>query len=157
MNINLICVGKTQEAYLREGIRIYQARLAHYVTFQCIEINDIKNSAVLTRQQIKEREGEALFKACGPNDYMILFDAAGTMRSSEEMAAQLARHQQVGTKTLSFLIGGPYGFSPQVYARAREQWSLSPLTFSHQMVRLLCIEQLYRCFTIIKGEPYHHA
>lgn len=157
MNLELLFMGKTQETYLREGIRTYQTRLPHYVNFKCTELSDIKNSAVLSEAQIKEKEGLLILKNVLPSDYLILFDEKGTSQSTVQMASQLEQHQIRGTKKLVFAVGGPYGFSPQVYQRAQEKWSLSPLTFSHQMVRLLCIEQLYRCFTVIKGEPYHHV
>lgn len=150
-------MGKTQESYLREGIRTYQTRLPHYVNFKCTELTDLKNSAVLSEAQIKEKEGQQMLKCIASSDYLILFDEKGTLQTTVQMAERLAQHQVRGTKKLVFAIGGPYGFSAQVYQRAQETWSLSQLTFSHQMVRLLCIEQLYRCFTVIKGEPYHHV
>ena len=157
MNIVLLCVGKTQEAYLREGIREYEQRLQHYISFKRIELPDIKNTGGLTIQQIKEKEGLLLLKNVGIQDCLVLFDENGTTYSSKQMSFQIEQHLSKGTKSLLFSIGGAYGFSPQVYERAQAKWSLSALTLPHQLVRLLCVEQIYRCFTIIRGEAYHHV
>lgn len=157
MNLELLWTGKTQASYLREGIRLYSERLPHYVRFSIAEMPDLKNAAGLSEEQIKEKEGQLLLKHLDPTDYLILFDEHGRSFTSPQMASALEQYQHRGLKKVVLAIGGPYGFSPDVQARAKETWSLSPLTFSHQMVRLLCLEQLYRSFTILKGEPYHHA
>jgi 23S rRNA (pseudouridine1915-N3)-methyltransferase len=152
----LLCIGKTQEKYLLEGIRDYEKRLVHYVRFTRQELPDVKNTSSLSCHQIKEKEGRLLLKNIKPGDHLVLFDEKGSTYTSKQMSFQIEQHIQKGTRTLVFVLGGPYGFSDQVRDRAQETWSLSSLTFSHQLVRLLCMEQIYRCFTIIKGEAYHH-
>ncbi|MFA5301092.1 MAG: 23S rRNA (pseudouridine(1915)-N(3))-methyltransferase RlmH [Bacteroidales bacterium] len=156
MNMVLLCIGKTQEKYLLEGIRDYEKRLVHYVRFTRQELPDVKNTSSLSCHQIKEKEGRLLLKNIKPGDHLVLFDEKGSTYTSKQMSFQIEQHIQKGTRTLVFVLGGPYGFSDQVRDRAQETWSLSSLTFSHQLVRLLCMEQIYRCFTIIKGEAYHH-
>ncbi len=152
----LLCIGKTQEKYLLEGILDYEKRLGHYVRFTRLELPDVKNTSSLSCQQIKEKEGLLLLKNIKPGDHLVLFDEKGSTCTSKQMSFQIEQHMQKGTRTLVFAVGGPYGFSNQVRERAQETWSLSSLTFPHQLVRLLCMEQFYRCFTIIKGEAYHH-
>ncbi|MFA6825967.1 MAG: 23S rRNA (pseudouridine(1915)-N(3))-methyltransferase RlmH [Bacteroidales bacterium] len=156
MNMVLLCMGKTQEPYLREGILEYEKRLVHYVRFKRLELSDIKNTGSLSCDQVKEKEGVLLLKNIQAGDHLILFDEKGTTCTSKQMSFQIEQHMQKGTRTLVFAIGGAFGFSSQVRLRANETWSLSSLTFPHQLVRLLCMEQIYRCFTIIKGEAYHH-
>ncbi|MDD2329324.1 MAG: 23S rRNA (pseudouridine(1915)-N(3))-methyltransferase RlmH [Bacteroidales bacterium] len=156
MNMVLLCIGKTQEKYLLEGILDYEKRLGHYVRFTRLELPDVKNTSSLSCQQIKEKEGLLLLKNIKPGDHLVLFDEKGSTCTSKQMSFQIEQHMQKGTRTLVFAVGGPYGFSNQVRERAQETWSLSSLTFPHQLVRLLCMEQFYRCFTIIKGEAYHH-
>jgi len=156
MNMVLLCIGKTQEKYLLEGILDYEKRLGHYVRFTRLELPDVKNTSSLSCQQIKEKEGLLLLKNIKPGDHLVLFDEKGSTCTSKQMSFQIEQHMQKGTRTLVFAIGGAYGFSSQVRQRANETWSLSSLTFPHQLVRLLCMEQIYRCFTIIKGEAYHH-
>lgn len=152
----LLCIGKTQEKYLLEGILDYEKRLGHYVRFTRLELPDVKNTSSLSCQQIKEKEGLLLLKNIKPGDHLVLFDEKGSTYTSKQMSFQIEQHMQKGTRTLVFAIGGAFGFSSQVRLRANETWSLSSLTFPHQLVRLLCMEQIYRCFTIIKGEAYHH-
>ena len=152
----LLCICKTQEKYLLEGILDYEKRLGHYVRFTRLELPDVKNTSSLSCQQIKEKEGLLLLKNIKPGDHLVLFDEKGSTCTSKQMSFQIEQHMQKGTRTLVFAVGGPYGFSNQVRERAQETWSLSSLTFPHQLVRLLCMEQFYRCFTIIKGEAYHH-
>jgi len=156
MNMVLLCICKTQEKYLLEGILDYEKRLGHYVRFTRLELPDVKNTSSLSCQQIKEKEGLLLLKNIKPGDHLVLFDEKGSTCTSKQMSFQIEQHMQKGTRTLVFAVGGPYGFSNQVRERAQETWSLSSLTFPHQLVRLLCMEQFYRCFTIIKGEAYHH-
>ena len=156
MNILLLCMGKTQEPYLREGILDYEKRLIRYVRFKRLELPDVKSTSSLSFNQIKEKEGNLLLKNVKVSDHLILFDEKGCAYSSKQMSYQIEQHLQRGTRDLVFAIGGSFGFSPDVINRANEMWSHSKLTFPHQLVRLLCVEQLYRCFTIIKGEAYHH-
>ncbi len=156
MNMVLLCIGKTQEKYLLEGIRDYEKRLVHYVRFTRLELPDVKNTSSLSCHQIKEKECRLLLKNIKPGDHLVLFDEKGSTYTSKQMSFQIEQHMQKGTRTLVFALGGAYGFSDQVRERAQETWSLSSLTFPHQLVRLLCMEQFYRCFTIIKGEAYHH-
>ncbi|MFA5443910.1 MAG: 23S rRNA (pseudouridine(1915)-N(3))-methyltransferase RlmH [Bacteroidales bacterium] len=156
MNMVLLCIGKTQEKYLLEGIRDYEKRLVHYVRFTRLELPDVKNTSSLSCHQIKEKEGRLLLKNIKAGDHLVLFDEKGSTYTSKQMSFQIEQHIQKGTRTLVFALGGPYGFSEEVRNRAQATWSLSSLTFPHQLVRLLCIEQIYRCFTIIKGEAYHH-
>lgn len=156
MKIKLIAVGKTVEPYLRKGIEIYVDRLSHYVPFSLTELPDLKQTAALSEDQIKKKEGELILKSLKPSDHLILMDERGQMFSSKDWARDL---EQKGIRLMGdlvFVIGGPYGFSPEVYARANGMISLSKMTFSHQMVRLIFVEQLYRAYTIIRGEPYHH-
>lgn len=156
MKIKLTAVGKTVEPYLRKGIEIYVDRLSHYVPFSLTELPDLKQTAALSEDQIKKKEGELILKSLKPSDHLILMDERGQMFSSKDWARDL---EQKGIRLMGdlvFVIGGPYGFSPEVYARANGMISLSKMTFSHQMVRLIFVEQLYRAYTIIRGEPYHH-
>lgn len=152
----LLCIGKTQEKYLLEGILDYEKRLGHYVRFTRLELPDVKNTSSLSCQQIKEKEALLLLKNIKPGDHLVLFDEKGSTCTSKQMSFQIEQHMQKGTRSLVFAIGGAYGFSEEVRNRAQETWSLSHLTFPHQLVRLLCVEQIYRCFTIIKKEGYHH-
>ena len=156
MNIKLIAIGKTDDPKLNDLIRKYQDRLQHYVKFSLEIIPDIKNTKNLSFQQQKEKEGELLLKKLQPTDQLILLDENGKTFNSVEFSTFLQKKMNSGLKTLVFVIGGPYGFSEQVYAKAQGKVSLSAMTFSHQMIRLFMVEQLYRAFTILKNEPYHH-
>lgn len=156
MKVRLITVGKTVEQYIRTGLELYCGRIRHYVSFEMVEIPDIRQTASLSRNQIKQKEGEALLKAFRPGEYVELLDERGDTFTSVEWARDLEQKTTHLSKDLVFVIGGPYGFSEEVYSRADGMLSLSRMTFSHQIVRLLFIEQLYRALTIIKGEPYHH-
>ena len=140
---------------MKEGLDLYVARLSHYVPFTLKEIPQLKNVSALTREQIREREGELILKAVRPADEVILLDERGREFRSLDFARYLEEKLQRG-RDVVFVIGGAYGFSEAVYARSDGKVSLSKMTFSHQMVRTLFAEQLYRAFTIIKGEPYHH-
>lgn len=156
MKICLLTVGKTDIGWVREGLETYSSRLSHYVPFSVCEIPELKNTSALTRTQIKEREGELILKAIKPTDRVILLDERGKEYRSVEFAEEIRRLSLAGGKDIVFVIGGAYGFSEAVYARSVGNISLSRMTFSHQMVRTIFAEQLYRAFTIIKGEPYHH-
>lgn len=156
MKITLLTVGKTDKDWVREGLDIYVSRLKHYIPFNVIEIPELKNVSALTRDQIKTREGELILKNIRPTDDLILLDEHGKEYTSVELAKVIQEKISYTGKDMVFVIGGAYGFSPEVYSRANSKISLSRMTFSHQMVRAIFAEQLYRAFTIMKGEPYHH-
>lgn len=156
MKILLLTVGKTDTAYIKTGMSLYEGRISHYVTFKYTEIPSLKNSSSLSKERIKEKEGVEILRNVKDGDQLILLDERGTIRSSEDFALFLQQKSLNSSKSIVFVVGGAYGFSEAVYARADELFSLSKMTFSHQMVRLIFLEQLYRAYTIIKGEPYHH-
>lgn len=156
MNITLIVVGKTTAHYLETGIDHYRERLKHYVRFDMVVIAELKNAKNMSREQIKESEGGLILSKIEPSDQVVLLDEAGRVGGSSDFADWMQTMMNRGTRSLVFVVGGAYGFSDSVYSRANDRWSLSRMTFSHQMVRLIFVEQLYRAFTIIKGEPYHH-
>ena len=156
MNVMLLTVGKTDVKWVKEGLDVYASRLKHYISFSVTEIPELKKAAALSREQIKEKEGELILKQLTPQDTLVLLDEKGAEYRSLDFAAWLEKQLAGGGKSLVFAIGGAYGFSDAVYARAREKVSLSKMTFSHQLVRTIFAEQLYRAFTILKGEPYHH-
>jgi 23S rRNA (pseudouridine1915-N3)-methyltransferase len=155
MKVTLIQTGKTRFNYLHEGISDYQKRLNHYLRFDELTLPDIKNRKKLPVDEIKVREGEQLLKNCKPIDFVILLDENGKSYSSVELANYLLKKISIG-RDIVLVIGGAYGFSQEVYKRANDMISLSRMTFSHQLVRLILVEQLYRAMTIIRGEPYHH-
>ena len=156
MNIKLIAIGKTDNKNLQSLIDEYQKRLSFYIKFDVEIIPDIKNVKNLSESQQKEKEGELILAKITPTDQLILLDENGKTFSSVTFSEELQKKMNAGIKTLVFVIGGPYGFSETVYAKSQGKISLSLMTFSHQMVRLFFIEQLYRGFTILKNEPYHH-
>ena len=156
MKITLLTVGKTDKDWVRQGLDIYVSRLKHYVPFSITEIPELKNVSALTKEQIKTREGELILKNIRNTDDVILLDERGKEYSSMELARILQDKMTYGGRDIVYVIGGAYGFSDAVYSRANSKLSLSRMTFSHQMVRAIFAEQLYRAFTIIKGEPYHH-
>ena len=156
MNIKLIAIGKTDNKNLQSLMDEYQKRLSFYVKFDLEIIPDIKNAKNLSEAQQKEKEGELILGKLSPTDYLILLDENGKSFGSVEFANELQKKMNAGIKTLVYVIGGPYGFSEAVYQKALQQISLSKMTFSHQMVRLFFIEQVYRGFTILRNEPYHH-
>ena len=156
MQITLMAIGKTDSKQLEQMIALYQNRLKHYIRFDINIIPDLKNRKTLSEAQQKLKEGELLLNQIKSSDTLILLDEKGKTYSSLEFANFLQKKMNSGIKNLVFLIGGPYGFSEPVYQRANEKISLSSMTFSHQMVRLFMVEQLYRGFTILKNEPYHH-
>lgn len=155
MKTILILVGKTQSKIFKVGIDDYVSRIEHYMPFSITTIPVLKNTKSLSEDQQKQKEGELILKEIQPSDTVVLLDEHGADFRSVEYANWLKQKQNTARR-LIFIIGGPYGFSPDVYARANEKISLSRMTFSHQMVRLIFTEQLYRACTIIKGEPYHH-
>ena len=156
MKISLIVIGKTDEEYLQKGLGIFLKRIPHYMVFEMKIIADIKKAKNLSEEQQKEKEGELILQQILSSDELILLDEQGLETSSIEFARFLEKRMLSGIKRLVFVIGGPYGFAQNVYSRANGKISLSKMTFSHQMVRLIFAEQLYRAFTILKGEPYHH-
>ena len=156
MKITFLTVGKTDEPWLREGINKYVSRLKHYTKLTIIDIDELKNTKSLTQEQQKAREAELILKKITPLDHVILLDEKGMDLTSTQFAAYIDKKTIGSVSSMVFIVGGPYGFDQSVYGRANEKLSLSGMTFSHQMVRLFFIEQLYRAFTIIKGEPYHH-
>ncbi len=156
MNIKLTAIGKTDNKSLQTLIDDYTKRLSFYIKFDLEIIPDIKNVKNLSESQQKEKEGELILAKLTPTDQLILLDENGSTYSSMKFADFLQKKMNSGVKTLVFVIGGPYGFSEEVYKKAQGKVSLSEMTFSHQMVRLFFIEQLYRGFTILRNEPYHH-
>ncbi len=156
MKIALVVVGKTDAAYFIEALNEYKKRLQHYISFEMVEIPDVKNVKNLTAPQQKEKEAEPILKSLQPGDYIVLLDEKGKQYSSMEFATYLERKMCSIPKRLVFVIGGPYGFAERIYALAAEKISLSKMTFSHQMIRVIFVEQLYRAMTILNNEPYHH-
>lgn len=157
MKIQLIVIGRTTDGRLQSLIDDYVSRLTHYIPFQMEVIPDLRQTKSLTPQQQKEREGQLLLERLAEGDWLVLFDENGREMGSVAFSQYLEKRQASGSRRLVLAVGGPYGFSPAVYAAAKEKLSLSQMTFSHQMVRLFCVEQLYRAMTIQRGEPYHHA
>ena len=156
MKIVLVVIGKTDASYFVEAIREYSNRLVHYIPFEMDVIPDLKNARNLSEIQQKEKEGELIQKALQPGDYLVLLDERGKEFISTAFASYLEKKMQTVPKRLVFVIGGPYGFSEKVYQAASERISLSKMTFSHQIIRLIFVEQLYRAMTILNNEPYHH-
>jgi len=156
MNIRLLTIGKTDNKALQSLIEDYTKRLSFYIKFDLEIIPDIKNVKNLSEAQQKEKEGELILSKIAPTDHLILLDENGKTFSSVGFSDFLQKKMNAGTKTVVFVIGGPYGFSEIVYQKAQDKVSLSEMTFSHQMVRLFVIEQIYRGFTILRNEPYHH-
>lgn len=157
MKILLLVIGKTDEDYLITGIKKYVGRLGHYVSFEMKEIPDIRNRKTLSEDQQKKAESFLLLQQLQPGDHVVLLDENGASFTSVAFAENLEKLTASGTKRIVFLIGGPYGFAQEVYDKANAKMALSAMTFSHQMVRLIFVEQLYRAFTILKGEKYHHS
>ena len=156
MTIKLIAIGKTDSKALQQLISGYENRLQHYIKFELEIVPDIKNVKNLSEAQQKEKEGELILKTLSNTDVLILLDENGKQLNSVAFSNYLQKKMNSGMKQLVFVIGGPYGFSPSVYEKSQGQLSLSKMTFSHQMVRLFMVEQLYRAFTILRNEPYHH-
>lgn len=156
MKITLAVIGKTEVGFVRQGIDEYVKRLQHYVQFNIQYIGDVKSTRNMSEAQQKTAEGKSLLAAIDTSDYVVLLDEYGTERTSMDYSQWLQRRMASGSKRLVFVVGGPYGFSPEVYDRANEKISLSKMTFPHELVRLIFVEQLYRAFTILRHEPYHH-
>ncbi len=156
MKIIIVVIGKTDEAYLNTGIAKYLDRIKHYIPLEMKVIPDLKNTKSLSEEQQKNKEGELILQQIQPTDKLVLLDEEGKVFSSRAFASFMEQKLLLGIKRLVFVIGGPYGFSEDVYKRATAKVSLSKMTFSHQMVRLIFAEQLYRSMTILKNQPYHH-
>ena len=155
MKIELWVIGKTAFKYLDEGIAVYEKRLKHYVHFDLVVIPDVKNPPLST-EALKAKEGDLILNKLQKDDFLILLDENGKHLSSIEFSKFIEQQQMNATKRIVFMIGGAFGFSDAVYARANQKLSLSKMTFSHQMIRVFFVEQLYRAFTILKGEKYHN-
>ena len=156
MKITLLTVGKTDKDWVRQGLDIYVSRLKHYIPFGIVEIPELKNVSALSKEQIKNKEGELILKNVRQTDDVILLDERGKEYTSVELAKIIQDKISYAGKDIVFVIGGAYGFSDAVYQRSNSKLSLSKMTFSHQMVRAIFAEQIYRAFTIMRGEPYHH-
>lgn len=157
MRISLIVIGKTSTPWLKQGIDEYVKRLGRYAPFQYVELPDVKvRNARITHDQLKAAEAPVLLKAIEDADHVVLLDERGKQPRSVELAKWMEDRHHRGIRHLAIVVGGAYGFAPEVHAKADEKLALSALTFSHQMIRLLAVEQLYRAQTILRGEPYHH-
>lgn len=156
MKIALFQVGKTSEKYLSEGVNVYAGRLAKYIPFEIVTVPEIKNSRNMPAGEQKEKEGEGIFRLIKDEDYVVILDEKGKEVSTMEFSSWLGKSLMIPKKRIVFVTGGPWGLSSRLVSRSDLSLSLSRMTFSHQIVRLLFLEQLYRAFTIIKGEPYHH-
>lgn len=156
MKICLLVIGKTDADYIRAGIGEYEKRLTRYVPYEMKILPDVKNAKNMSESLQKEKEGEMILGELQPTDWVVLLDEKGKQYTSVEFSDFLAQKMLVGIKRLVFIVGGPYGFTGDVYTRGNDKISLSKMTFSHQMVRMIFAEQLYRAMTITRGEPYHH-
>lgn len=156
MKLCLLFIGKTDTSYISEGYAVYEKRLKHYLPCETVIIPDIKNTKKLSENQQKEMEADAILAQLKPTDKLILMDEKGRDYTSRQFSNFLQKEMNAGVKRLVLVIGGPYGFDDKLYQRAEGKLSLSKMTFSHQMVRLFLIEQVYRAMTILKNEPYHH-
>lgn len=157
MKIILILNGKTEDDHIIKGFAVYEQRLKHYISFETIVIPALKNTKALSIEQQKQKEGELVLKGLQSSDKLILLDEKGKEYDSLDFSGFIQQQMNSGIKNLVFVVGGPYGFSNEVYKRANGKISLSKMTFSHQMVRLFFVEQIYRAMTILKNEPYHHS
>lgn len=156
MKITLMVVGKTTTGYLKPGIDDYTNRLKHYVPFDIQYVQDAKNTRNLSELQQKQNEGRSILASVDKSDYVVLLDEHGREMTSVQFSEYIQKRMSSGARRVVFVIGGPYGFSQEVYDRANEKISLSKMTFSHEMVRVIFAEQIYRAFTILNHEPYHH-
>lgn len=156
MKIVFLSLGKTNEKYLIEGISLYQNRLKHYTSFEMIEIPNIKKSKNLTKLELMKKEGDLILKNVQNSDHLVLLDEKGKEYNSTKFSEKIQNWMLSGKKRIVFVIGGSYGFSNDIYQRGNEKISLSKMTFSHQMVRLFFLEQLYRGYSILNNQPYHH-
>ena len=156
MKTYLIVIGKTDASYIKSGIEEYEKRLKKYIPYEMKVLSDIKNSKNMSESLQKSKEGKLILDQIQANDFVVLLDEKGGQYSSEDFANYIEKKMLQGVGRLIFVIGGPYGFADEVYKRANDKVSLSKMTFSHQMVRMIFTEQIYRAMTILKGEPYHH-
>lgn len=156
MELILLTIGKTSTPYILTGMDDYITRLKRYIDFKAMALPDIKGSRSMPAPEQKIKEGKMILDFVKPSDYMVLLDEHGIEMTSMQFASHLSKRMASGRKRLLLVIGGPYGFSDDVYARSDEKLSLSRMTFSHEMVRLFITEQVYRAMTILRGEPYHH-
>lgn len=156
MNIELLTVGKTNIKFILEGIADYTKRLTHYIPFVMTAVPDVKNVSKLDKEQQKTAEGQKILSLIQPGDFVVLLDERGKQYTSIEFSSFIEKGILVGRKKMIFVVGGPFGFSKEVYDRADSQLSLSKMTFNHEMVRLFFVEQIYRAMTILRGEQYHH-
>ncbi|MEO9532819.1 MAG: 23S rRNA (pseudouridine(1915)-N(3))-methyltransferase RlmH [Crocinitomicaceae bacterium] len=156
MKIKIILIGKTHKKFLIDGETEYLSRLQHYISVEKIELPDVKNAKKLTEDQIKTEEGKMILSKVEKSDLVVLLDEKGKQYDSVAFSNWTQDRMNRGLKYITFVVGGPYGFSDEVYAAANEKMSLSKMTFSHQMIRMFFLEQLYRAFTILRNEPYHH-
>lgn len=156
MKISVICIGKTNHSFIKDGLEVYLKRIPHYVNFEWIEIPDIKNVQKYTELQIKENEAQALLKVLPKYDLVILLDEKGKEYTSQQFAGFLQAQMNKSIKNSVLIIGGAYGFADAIYSKAQHTIALSKMTFTHQMVRLILAEQIYRALTIIANEQYHH-
>ncbi len=156
MKLSIVLVGKTDEGFIKQGVELYQKRLSYYLPLNVLVLADIKGAGKFEPEQLKSKEGELILKQVQPSDFMLLLDDKGKQYTSVEYANYLQKHMNAATKNLVVVVGGAYGFSEKVYARANGLLSLSKMTLTHQMVRFFFLEQTYRAMTILKGESYHH-
>jgi 23S rRNA (pseudouridine1915-N3)-methyltransferase len=156
MKIKLLQIGKTNERYLQQGIEEYEKRIKAFVPFVQEVLPHLKNASSLNANEVKEREGQMIIAKLKPDDYLILLDERGKEMNSREFAGFMQKNMNAGMKQVVFLVGGAFGFSDEVYLRANQKLSLSKMTYSHQLIRLIFTEQLYRSFTIINNHPYHN-
>jgi 23S rRNA (pseudouridine1915-N3)-methyltransferase len=156
MKIKLICVGKTIKTFLKEGEQEYLKRLGHYVSIEKIDIPELKNVKKLSENQIKQQEGKLILNQIKPGEIIVLLDEHGKQYNSLDFSRYLQKKFNSGGRYLVFIIGGAYGFSDEIHEKSNDKISLSKMTFSHQMVRLFFLEQIYRGLSILRGEPYHH-
>lgn len=156
MEICILNIGKTGAEWTQKGIETYVARLVRYCKFSMLSLPDIKNAKTLSKDMIKEEEGKLIIGSVSSSDFVVLLDEKGREFNSHEFADWMQKQMNTGRKRLVMVIGGPYGFSSSVYNRADAKIALSRMTFTHEMARLLLLEQVYRGFTILRGEPYHH-
>ncbi len=156
MKITFLVIGKTEDSYLKEGIEKYTKRLKHYIKFEIVEVPELKNTKSLSEDQQKTKEAELISKNLNNTDYIVLLDEKGQELSSIQFSGFISKKMLSSVQNLVFIVGGPYGFDNSLLTSSNEKLSLSKMTFSHQMVRLFFVEQVYRAFSILKGEPYHH-
>ena len=156
MKISLLQVGGTVDSYLKKGVDEYIKRLKHYTSFDIVEIKDLKNASKMSLDELKTREGKEILSKLSTSDFVVILDERGKQCSSEEFAHFIQSKMNQSCKRVVFVIGGAFGFSEEVYQRANQKLGLSKMTFSHRMIRLLFVEQLYRAHTILRNEPYHH-